>query len=519
MSHGSLEIELKAALSPDDLDAVRHHALLKEHTEGRAVSRLVRTQYYDTAERSLERAGISLRIRRDGKLWVQTIKQDRDIACALHRVRETDTRLPSPEPDLTQIDDPRLRSDLEALVGGQALERVFVTDVRRTSRRLRNGDGLIDLAIDTGEIRAGDRTLPVHEVEFELKSGTAGDVYNWASRLLSDRAARISLPSKAARGYSLDQDRDALPDARPRSAIAAHGVGQTAGEAFSVQIGIVAQALADALHLTLTEEDPEGPHQTRVALRRLRVLLEAYRPILPNALAKSLSRAAKKLGRTVAPLRDSDVLLLETVGPTLDPASPEDTALRDALQVWRAEIRARTRSALREAEATGLAIRLLHLAETGAWQPKGKAKRKRSRAPATTVTAPALEAIWSTVRQYGKRLDTLSETARHDLRKDLKRLRYTLEASGHDLSKATFKVWLRQVKSLQSALGLLNDFATLAEIHPDLPAGDSGRFEAVRRARLEDLSADLHQKEKAANRAMKTLRAETPPWRRRKTSD
>ena len=364
MEDSTLEIELKAALAPEDLEAVRHHALLKAHTEGRAVSRLVRTRYYDTADRSLERAGISLRIRRNGKLWVHTIKQDREIAHALHRVRESDTPLPSCAPDLTRIEDDGLRADLEALVGGQALEQVFETDVRRTSRLLRDEDSLIDFAIDTGEIRSGGRALPVNELEFELKSGSAGHVYAWAGRLLSDRAAQMRVPSKAARGYRLGQDLDAMPVDRPRSAIAAHGVGQAAELAFSAQLAIVAKALADAVHLTLTTDNPEGPHQTRVALRRLRVLLRTYQPILPKALVKPLSKTAKTLGQTVAPLRDSDVLLLETIGPTLDPATPEDMALHDALKAWGAEIRTRTRQALREAEATGLAIHLLQLAET-----------------------------------------------------------------------------------------------------------------------------------------------------------
>ena len=65
------EVELKLALAEDHQERFLRHPLLKT-----AVERHVDTLdniYYDTAGLSLRRRGISLRLRRKGRDWLQTV--------------------------------------------------------------------------------------------------------------------------------------------------------------------------------------------------------------------------------------------------------------------------------------------------------------------------------------------------------------------------------------------------------------------------------------------------------------
>ncbi|MGB8198188.1 MAG: CHAD domain-containing protein, partial [Pseudonocardiaceae bacterium] len=55
--------------------------------------------------------------------------------------------------------------------------------------------------------------------------------------------------------------------------------------------------------------DPEELHQMRVAVRRIRAMLKAARPLLDQAWADDLRAELGWLGRALGPVRDADVLI------------------------------------------------------------------------------------------------------------------------------------------------------------------------------------------------------------------
>lgn len=80
--------------------------------------------------------------------------------------------------------------------------------------------------------------------------------------------------------------------------------------------------------------DPEELHQMRVALRRMRSLLRAARPLLDADWAEELRAELGWLGRALGPVRDADVLLARLRGraETFDDTGREATeTLLDAL--------------------------------------------------------------------------------------------------------------------------------------------------------------------------------------------
>ncbi|OGU02078.1 MAG: hypothetical protein A2W29_10875 [Gemmatimonadetes bacterium RBG_16_66_8] len=77
----------------------------------------------------------------------------------------------------------------------------------------------------------------------------------------------------------------------------------------------------DARRRVEAHEDPEGLHDFRVALRRLRSCLRAYRPLLRGALPDRLRRQLGDIAAATGGGRDAEVQLqwIQSVTPTLTP--------------------------------------------------------------------------------------------------------------------------------------------------------------------------------------------------------
>ncbi|HEY3261325.1 MAG TPA: CHAD domain-containing protein [Pseudonocardiaceae bacterium] len=96
---------------------------------------------------------------------------------------------------------------------------------------------------------------------------------------------------------------------------------------------------------TRVGKDPEDLHQMRVAVRRMRAVLRAARPLLDRAWADGLRAELGWLGRGLGPVRDLDVLLerlrgeaaelgerdAKAVAPLLDAIAAERVAARETM--------------------------------------------------------------------------------------------------------------------------------------------------------------------------------------------
>lgn len=450
------EVELKITLDPASAKQVMTAAALAELRVARGRTETLVSIYYDTPGESLAAAGIALRLRRVGRRWLQTIKRKAGPeAGGLFANHELE--IPAPGGRLVREgDDPAFAAVAEA-VGDAPLSALFETRVKRRVELLRLPEGLVELAIDEGEIVAGDRTEPIHEAELELKEGEVAALYALARRLFREGPIRFAARNKSARGYALARGEAASPS-------------KPAAPGFSAETGVEIVArdilrdcfrqIAGNLERVADGEAPEGPHQLRVGLRRLRTALALFEPALGPA-GRALSDSARELGKVVSGLRDLDVLGEEVAA--LGDAGL-DAAARDALlaalarrrEVERTKVRAR----LAGPDGAGFVLALAEFIETRGWLvPTDYAQTARLAQPIGALAPAMLDKRLKAARRRARGIEGLDEDGLHDLRKSLKTLRYGVEMLAPIHRGREVATYTRAIKDLQERFGSLTDAA------------------------------------------------------------
>jgi len=198
------EIELKLLAPHGTLERLREMPIIVQHARSRGAVRRLETVYYDTPERLLFKHGMSLRVRRSGKQFIQTLKFLPDMAQPLAR-RQWEAPVDGAAPDLARLPIDEVGDPVTTLAE-DALVPVFATKVRRYARLLDLPGASVEIAFDEGTIEAGGRQEGLSEIELELKSGNAGALFDLGTQLLDAAPLQLGTRSKAERGYTLAFD-------------------------------------------------------------------------------------------------------------------------------------------------------------------------------------------------------------------------------------------------------------------------------------------------------------------------
>jgi inorganic triphosphatase YgiF len=448
---------------------------------GPAKTRNLRSVYYDTPDHALRGCEIALRLRRDGRQWVQTVKSGRSGSGGFSQVGEIEIPAPGGRLRLAAIPDLAVRETLLGRIGQAPLEPVCETVIRRTTREVSLGGSVAEVAVDSGTISAKGRSAEFAEVEIELKDGDPQKLFEIAKLLFPDCGLRFSRLSKSTRGYLLAEKGYVDPPPAPRNAVAiALTRDQTTEEgARDILRECVDQVLVN-VEAVGALDDPEGPHQLRVGLRRLRSLFAVFAAVAQSRELERLDDEARWLGREVGRLRDLDVAANDIVKHQAE-AHPDEAALTTLLHGLE-ERASRERRQLRDALAgqrlQDLALDLIRFVETRGWLVQGDiGQTGRLAAPLAVVAGAALSKSWKKVGKRARDIDTLTIEQRHDLRKALKQLRYVIEFFGplYDQKRVTRMV--QRLKRLQDVFGALNDAAMVRQVldHPETTPADDPR--------------------------------------------
>lgn len=470
--------ELRFRFRPKDLPHLRNLPQIKAMASGRAHTRRLAHVYFDTPDRRLLAEAVALRVQKAGRGYVQRVENLRDRpGLGLANTAWTG-RIPSEKPVPSTIGDVKLR-DLVVRAGGKALAPVFRTEVRRTTRDLVLDDGgEVRLDIDIGEISAAGAARPVCELGLGLKAGAAHRLYDLALEIQPALGLSLCSMSEAARGYALLTGEPPAsmkaPDLDPSGDI-------TVEQAL---VGTVRHCLDHVMAneaSVLESEDPEGVHQMRVALRRLRSALRLFRSVVPAPQHRSLVDGIKWLAGELAATRDWDVLVDEIVGPVAA-RLPDETAF-EVLLARLHEERRRSRHAARDAIRSPRYTKFL--LQSGGWLAK-RAWRDHPPGEASARLDDRLDSFADDVFAQrhdkvcarGRRFESLSAGERHRLRIDVKRLRYATDFFGAIYCKDEVTPYAAQLAKIQDALGYRNDVAVarnLVERLGDMCTGDDAR--------------------------------------------
>ena len=206
----SLEVELKLGLTTALTQPMRQQLLdcwsqwAVQVEQQPAVSLL--NAYFDTAEQWFRRHDAGLRSRCKAGRYQQTIKLAGQQLGAAHVRPEYNQPCAGVVPQLAAFpaDIWPEHTDITALQ--QQLTELFRTDFSRQIWLLTLADGsVVEAVLDEGLVLAGGRSQDIVEIELELVSGDAAQLFWLARQLFSKFPLCLGFQSKAERGYRLAQ--------------------------------------------------------------------------------------------------------------------------------------------------------------------------------------------------------------------------------------------------------------------------------------------------------------------------
>jgi CHAD domain-containing protein len=397
-----------------------------------APAEVLETERYDTDDRRLAAAGITLSRRRDGETdqW-QLDLPDGDTAERLRVPAGPDAAVPE---------------NLDELVRGAARDRMVrpvgrIRVVRTGTRLFDDGDRLVaTLVHDEITLATLGRSTEVRAwTEVELQA--TGPVDAIEARLADAGLRPGPRTGEAELDHLLRPDTSFRPAGRKGSA------GRVLHERIAAQVARLAAA-----DLGVRRGEPDAVHQIRVTARRLRSILRSFRPLLDQDRTEPVVEGLRLLGRRLAPARDVEVLA-ERIGSGLATLDPELLLGPVQAQVTRHFARA-------EAEAHAAVLETLDgddyvelrraLDELVAQPPLTARASKKARTvlpPLVARRARKLDRALSAVQDVADR-----DGAIHTARKAAEQLRYAAEVTRPAVGKSAER-FVSTVKGVQRVLG------------------------------------------------------------------
>ena len=489
-----VETEIKLELPAADVRKLNELAAVRRAKSNGGAKQV--SVYFDTDKFALRKSGVTFRVRRNGSQYVQTVKAPGN---GLLDRTELETELKGSKPDFSAIRHTTLRP-LFTKALRKTLRPVFETRIDRTSYPLKVKQSQLELTLDRGKIGLGNRSRPVCEIEIELKAGDKAELFKLARTISRLTTAEVSVKSKAQRGYELlDDDENS-----PAKADAVNLSADTATrDAFAlIAASCIRQVIANKP--AVLAGDPEGIHQMRVGLRRLRTSISLFSEILEDSATNAIKSELRWLTEELAPAREFEVLLTRVVAP----ARRHHARLMGMQHLSRELAKERKLSNERARDAVcserfrRLLLRVAAWLEIGGWRnPHDDLLRKRGDTPIAASAAMQLQRRSKKIRKRSRLLPKLDQHERHKLRIQAKKLRYAAEFfeavfAGKRPSRLR-KSYLAALEKMQDRLGDLNDIAVHESLTADIALDPAPHRDSSSRSRRAFAAGVLTGREEA----------------------
>lgn len=468
---------------------------------GRAVA--IESRYFDAGDGRLAAAGVSLRLRRSGGRWEQTVK-----APGRHAADRLEETVPRPGRWGTEgpVVDPSLHDGTAAgailrstLKGEDSvpadLAHAFTSRVTRRFVEVSSGAGRVEVAFDRGAVVAGERSLPIHEVEYELKAGEPRALIELARAGVVAHGMWLSTLSKAARGDALARHAGRFAPVRARPPELQRSMNAAALR-LAIMKACIDQVGANASILAEGQLDDEAIHQLRVGLRRLRTAARELGRGAGSGEPSWQAPIAELFGR-LGDYRDRSIVA-DVVGHELAVAGSPEPVLRPP-----ADDAVEPVALLRSSDVQLALIDVLAEVMT----PDAGASDGHGVHAALAARLGKLHgALEKAARQFGR----VDDNERHRVRKRVKRLRYLAELVGPLYDARAVERYLVELRPAQDALGAYVDLIVGIEL-----ARESVEAGAARAwFNVGWLSAQLPPGAKRCKKALARAATARPFWRR-----
>ena len=403
--------------------------------------------YYDTPSQALSKVQISLRQRLENTVWTQTLKAPSSHHAKRIEIEETLDEKPNGIDLKRYVKNKQAQALLKpVLASKQPLILQFRTEVKRLNVQMNHGDSHIEIALDQGWLIAAHQKVKISEIEFELKKGQISDLIVCLQPWVKQYHLYLDVQSKAARGY-------ALLNTQPQAATYAQNFSLSPTHSSELALkqmiaSCLQHILPNASAIALGDYQASHVHQLRVGIRRLRSVLKSFADWTTHDLSlwqQQLKSLFQHLGST----RDYDALVSDVLPALQNAGAPFDS-------LPQAKRKSHDLSQhFREPSTSLLWLDLLNFSQ-----------QDSSTHQAQDLTPLAGKQIGKLQRKITGQSDNfmqLSTEQKHQLRKQVKQLRYSLEFT-HSLFKSKqVKHYLKTLKPLQEVLGEFNDLCVAEE--------------------------------------------------------
>ncbi len=450
-------MELELSLDPDDAARLLRLARLASLKTGRPRTRTIRIVWHDSPDRTLAQQGLALAEQRPG--W------------RLERLHPG-VAIWSPAQAA-----PLLQAARDPVGLGHALPEPLVPiaafDGRSRTIALSSDARPLTLTLLTGTVHTVAGGHPVSRLRLE---GSESAVRDLALALCGDVRLAVPRASLAAEAFAIASG---VPPPPRRLGAPDLPADLSVSAAFAHVVGHLTDVI---LHFAPSAADgrdgPEPVHQMRVAVRRLRSAIKVFRPAMQCPAVDAVDAGVRALGKKLAPTRDWDVFVTETLAAVADafPAEPRLQRLLTAARRRRRTCHDALATFLRAPEFRRLGIELACLAAGQDWHATvGEAEATLFDVPLDVFAARVMNRRLKKLTQVDDALAELEPTALHAVRLRAKRLRYAAEIFANLYPVKPTSRFIRRLTTVQNRLGALND-GTVARMLLDELAGTSGKL-------------------------------------------
>lgn len=494
----AIETELKLRIAPEHLARLKRHSLLRSLAVTRPVTRRLYNIYFDTPKLALHRSRIALRLRRVGRLWLQTLKGGGSVKGGLHQRNEWEVPVRGPALDFSFPDSVEWDKHLPPTLRSK-LQPVFVTDFSRSSRMLNFNGAEIELCMDQGEVSTEHHSMSICELELELKSGEPRRLFELALAMLEIVPLELEVVNKAQYGYRL---LSGYVDAPSKAEAPDIAQTDTLTAVLQAQIWSCLLHLQSNLRGAMGSNDAEYLHQMRVALRRMRVALRMAEKFRADDQLAALSGEVAALCVALGRIREWDVFIEQTIRPMCKRMAGHTglQALMAVCEINQAACYAALRSEAQALELQRLILRFSIWMNGEYWQESdGSVPQARD------FASERMRKLARRLSSAGKQLNSVDAQQLHAMRILAKKLRYSAEFFAGFFDEKKAKKFLAALSEVQEVLGQINDVAVAHRLLDELAdeAVLSAHNEAITLARgwiAHDLSHQFEELHNAVRR-------------------